>query len=239
MTGTEQRESYYSISCGASSGAATESAFFGQLWAHFQSRMVRNAEGHLLGYYRGDGRCGGAGFVTVAGDLIQSENGQCHAWAELLQRCAQIHGIGSAEVRRIRPKPVVVPDSCDGTQPKLLVKNYTLVDPTFVTGCAEYPYCFNSPCPGAGAPWPNEAVADAAGVQGQDEPDPMSYFDQHFIVKYGGQYYDPSYGASPFNSVADWENASIFGYATTVGQWDLRLGVRLDDPAIQETQDGP
>jgi hypothetical protein len=59
---------------------------------------------------------------------------------------------------------------------------------------------------------------DRDGVPGQGTPDPTSNFFNHFIVSYGGKYYDPSYGTGPFSGDTDdearnnWENSAIAGY---------------------------
>lgn len=59
---------------------------------------------------------------------------------------------------------------------------------------------------------------DQVGIpaQGEDNEDPFSQFTNHALVKYGGKYYDPSYGNSTVNSLSEWEDASIAGFGTTV-----------------------
>ena len=41
----------------------------------------------------------------------------------------------------------------------------------------------------------------------------MNSRNNHFIVKYGGQYYDPSYGGLIYSSKEEWENASLDGFS--------------------------
>ena len=36
-----------------------------------------------------------------------------------------------------------------------------------------------------------------------------AWFGNHAIVKYGGEYYDPSYGGVPYATKEDWEDASL------------------------------
>ena len=49
------------------------------------------------------------------------------------------------------------------------------------------------------------------GVPGQGNPDPPGAFENHYIVSYGGLWYDPSYGTGPFLTTIAHEEASIDG----------------------------
>ena len=56
-------------------------------------------------------------------------------------------------------------------------------------------------------------------------------------MKYGGKYYDPSYGTGPFGSQNDWENASLDGFSVTVeiiAQVFLEVA-KPNDPNVVET----
>ena len=65
-------------------------------------------------------------------------------------------------------------------------------------------------------------------------------FFNHYIVSYGGSYYDPSYGTGPFASQSAWENASIAGYrkvyapATSKSATPVIVN-KTDDPTKTET----
>lgn len=66
----------------------------------------------------------------------------------------------------------------------------------------------------AGTPYPYVVGADAinqSGIPGQGNPEPPEIFLNHFVVKYGGSIYDPSYGAGPYTSELAHENAAIDG----------------------------
>jgi hypothetical protein len=41
---------------------------------------------------------------------------------------------------------------------------------------------------------------------------PLGAFGDHALVRYDGKYYDPSYGTGPFDSLVEWEDASIDGF---------------------------
>jgi hypothetical protein len=65
------------------------------------------------------------------------------------------------------------------------------------------------------------------GLRGQKNADPPGAFQSHWVVSYSGKIYDPSYGAGPFNSTMDYENAAIDGI--TSGN-----RARKNDPTRQE-----
>jgi hypothetical protein len=80
-----------------------------------------------------------------------------------------------------------------------------------------YPYlltptCFIAPC--APADQIGDPMGDASnqpGIKGQNNPEPPPYFFNHFVVKYSGQVYDPSYGAGPFGGEFLHQTAAIDG----------------------------
>lgn len=91
-------------------------------------------------------------------------------------------------------------------------------DDTYVVGSpggGTYPYTIGS------------SASNLPGIPGEDNPEPPEAFYNHFIVKYGGQVYDPSYGAGPYPSENAHENAAIHG---------IRSGssAKTNNPQIQE-----
>ena len=52
---------------------------------------------------------------------------------------------------------------------------------------------------------------DQPGIAGQDNANPPGGFFNHFVVSYGGQIYDPSYGAGPYATTLLHENSAIDG----------------------------
>jgi hypothetical protein len=57
----------------------------------------------------------------------------------------------------------------------------------------------------------NRSAINLPGIGGQDNPEPPPSFANHFIVLAQGKFYDPSYGAGPFNTENDHENAASDG----------------------------
>jgi hypothetical protein len=59
---------------------------------------------------------------------------------------------------------------------------------------------------------------DQPGIRGQDNPDPPGLFQNHFVVSYNSQIWDPSYGAGPFGTTLAHELAAADGiYAELTG----------------------
>mgnify|MGYP007003700177 FL=1 len=62
---------------------------------------------------------------------------------------------------------------------------------------------------------------DQEGVPGQGNANPPGIFGNHFIVRYSGVYYDPSYGSGGFSSSKAHEDASIDGISSIVSSWQV------------------
>jgi hypothetical protein len=58
-------------------------------------------------------------------------------------------------------------------------------------------------------------AAEQPGIPGQRNANPPPLFYNHFVVEYGGQVWDPSYGAGPFASELAHKNAAIDGLAAS------------------------
>lgn len=64
-------------------------------------------------------------------------------------------------------------------------------------------------------------VVDQEGVSGQGNSNPPGIFGNHFIVRYSGAYYDPSYGSGSFASSNAHENASIDGISAIISTYQV------------------
>ena len=237
----ERLESYFYVSTKAAHGLDGQLAVIDAIWDEFTDLYVVNAHGQVLGYYR-DILCAGDCPYYTAKALVFYTYSQCGGWADLMIQCLRTQGIGGAQFITIEPRSSpTLPLDC-GYSPSsawgFLVKNYE-----FLSGdpgpCASYPYRFNDPCSAFGQ-WPQPDVMDLAGIPGQDNNNPASWFARHFIVKINLEYYDPSYGAGPFTGTTDqatmaWESGGIAGYWGIAEASTDRLGVRRDIPQIRET----
>jgi hypothetical protein len=64
---------------------------------------------------------------------------------------------------------------------------------------------------------PRGDAAEQPGIAGQKNANPPPEFYNHFIVKYDGKLWDPSYGAGPFASELDHKNGATDGIMTVIG----------------------
>jgi hypothetical protein len=87
-----------------------------------------------------------------------------------------------------------------------------------ISGISDYPYVMNQFNWGTSGGSQGVTWGDAipvAGIAGQSNSSPPEFFFNHFVVKYGGSVYDPSYGAGPYPSEINHENAAISGIKAT------------------------
>lgn len=221
----DRLESYFDISTKAAHGQDTVEQVIDAIWAEFTDLHVENVHGKVLAYYRGV-LCASDCTVYDAPGLVVFLSGQCGSWADLLMQCFRTQGIGGSQWVTIEP-------SSSGW--KLLVKNYDFAGEG-TSGCEDWPYRLDSPC--GGPYWPGgPECTDADGIPGQENPNPASYFSRHFIVKINGKYYDPSYGAGPFEGTTneanlEWEQGAIDGYHSYCGSYHA---ARMDVYEIRET----
>ena len=64
-------------------------------------------------------------------------------------------------------------------------------------------------------------VIDQEGIPGQGNANPPGIFKNHFIVRYSGVYYDPSYGSGGFPSSTAHEEASIDGICIVLSSYQV------------------
>ena len=237
----DQLESYYYISTPAASGLSSSQDIIDAIWAEFADLEVYNAYGERLGYYRGI-LCASYCTYYSAAELVYYTNSQCGGWADLLMECFNVQGISGSQFITIQPRGTpYLPVDC-GSWPAsaagFIVNNYQyMLGDT--SGCASYPFRLNDPC-GYYSAWSPATCVDAIGLPGQDNDNPASWFARHFIVKINSRYYDPSYGAGPFEGTTEqacstWEASAISGYFGTATSSPQRLGVRRDSPQVRET----
>lgn len=55
---------------------------------------------------------------------------------------------------------------------------------------------------------------EKTGVSGQGNNNPRSTFGNHAIVKYSGNYFDPSYGSAIANDANSWETPALDGFGS-------------------------
>ncbi len=160
----------------------------------------------LLYYYRtadGDDVRTAAGLLGNT-DANHGSQGQCSAWADMLQHCFLANNVRSSAITLVRPP-------LGYTQ--LGVKNIHLDDsnPTYPTGYGPWMYAVNTPSDDLDCYPPPE---DAGGIPGQNTPTPAAkLFVLHYIVCNSGTYYDPSYGVTS-QSAHEYTLAAVDAWAS-------------------------
>lgn len=149
-----------------------------------------------------------AGFLTT--DLLSSGDGRCGAWTRIFTDVLRSQGIDAQITAFYAPNP-----NLQTLGPAILAKypNYQ----------GQITYLFGNPPQPASLilvkAWNigNEfAPIDDQGIAAQSNPNPQAYFGDHFVVEYGGKYYDPSYGSDVIASQQEWEDAAVDAFGLMI-----------------------
>jgi hypothetical protein len=193
------------VSCRNANGQATDAGVIANVFAPFGLRnIVRKRDNVQLSYWNP-----GTTRATNTAEMLRHRqgSGQCGAWAEFLVDMYKVHGINTgqkiyvANYSYLISKGIVV-----GVAPTaantygFLVKNWNFNLPPASDGTA-LTHDLNTEC------------VTAPGIPGQNNANPPPKFVNHFIVwsTTTNEYFDPSYGAGPFNNRGAWEAAAIDG----------------------------
>jgi hypothetical protein len=172
-----------------------------ELWGVFENLSVISSlrkQGTVLSYYKDIQNS-----ATEPFNLLFSGNGQCTSFQRLFAELLKSQGI-SAELVEITP---VYSDHL------MLVKNwhFDLSTQMHLYKSIEYTHrnigtsdntedLFLPDNTGSYSRiWELAEVTDQPGISGQSNPNPISHFRNHRIVKVNGIYYDPSYGETYIN----------------------------------------
>ena len=190
-TGTPAYWTLLDISCRAAHGETTQSGIVSKCFVPFTGRsLTRKRDGIGLTYWNPD--------TTNATNTQQifarsDGSGQCGSWSEFLIDMYKCHGITGAD------KILIVRDIASHSTSTVgfLVKNWNFIG----SGSQPPPYTHVS----------GTECVDRSGVPGQRNSNPPPAFYNHFIVKFGSEFYDPSYGVGPVSSQQNWRNGAIDG----------------------------
>lgn len=205
------------VSCHAADGDAAAVDLANHLTVRFADLahpIQRKRDGRDLGYWTAPP---GNDSGRNTQELLQNADGsgQCGAWALFFLDMLRVHGINTAvRVEVDHPNNV-----------GFLVRNWNFSPQKASVSGTVKPFVdwfysvptseasrFTHRIRGAGVPQDYECqTRPPNGAAGQNNPNPPPKFSNHFIVRYAGAVYDPSYGSVPFNDFRSWENASIQG----------------------------
>jgi hypothetical protein len=211
-------------------GATDPTQAVANTWAQFVGPAnITTWDGKRLYYYR-DG-FGWTNSAVNTAALLSSANttnawaghGQCGSFAWLfLDSIAANGAVGSfVGAESFTREGFIVRDWLLSTNP--------------ASGVPTHPYLLtlvNEPDSPGMVPAPTNRVFGALTKQptlhGQNTAPPSEeYFGRHFVVGYGGLYYDPSYGVT-YTDAADFESKAIAGYTAFIGYalTNVNYGVR-------------
>jgi hypothetical protein len=207
------------LSCRAADGLSDENDVFAAIWSEFTDLDVRrkpkdgenSTDGVQMGYWLTDTPNQTLGGM-LADNIDPKGDGSCRAWARFLIACGNAHGIGSNMVK-VKPDMAVNPRA-----DYLLVKHWVFGSPSSSPPDPLYPYEVQ-----LNLATPKDVNSDHdAGISAQHVQYPLpraKNFGLHYVVKYGSEFYDPSYGTGPFASEQAHEAAAADGICTDGGRW--------------------
>jgi hypothetical protein len=190
------------ISTKIAAGKSTETEVFDKIWEEFSDKVVKRVDNTPIAYYK-DWRP----LNDTTREILAFADGNCVGWVALFIDTYKSQGIDYLnEVIEVNP-PM-------GTQ-GFLVKNWEFRAAGGTSGVPDWPYFFIMGTPDFvllhSYNFKHTEVTPLTGIAGQSEADPASWFRNHFLVKIGGTYYDPSYGVT-YPSVANFDSTKIAGF---------------------------
>ena len=229
-TGFLYLETVYNVSCESAKGNSSAEDIISNVWSKFETRNVARVDGHQLTYYEDD-----APDANASSELIRDGDGICYAWCGFFLDALKIQGIGEIfEVLTIEPIPEY---SSNPFSPLLLVNNWQFIPDNLgegldllsasgeVTTVIEdrFPYThirgWRSNPSGNGYQPGYHEVFDENGLPAQGTSDPISFFNNHALVRIGGKLYDPSYGGhGPYDSLLEYEDQNVAGFEFSLGE---------------------
>jgi hypothetical protein len=210
-------ETVLDIACRNADGQSIESNAVAGIWSGFTGRDVarkvtdgyNHRDGVQMGYWLGGIAEGCQAFENMLTNW--NGNGSCIAWSELLYEALQAQGIATEHVYKVDPMYY------GGL---MLVKNWTFNSTgTAPTNCIPFTHLLS------------EISSNPVPAQGNLSPPPA--FVNHWILKYNGQWYDPSYGHGPFPSDSAWEYGSLDGFVGYCG--GINVAKKCDTNTVEVT----
>lgn len=222
--GFEYYQTVYHISCKSAKGETEKDAIINKVWSEFSKRSIKRADGTALHYYEKE-----TATARASTDLIMNTDAQCYAWCGLF--------MDALKIQRIEDTLEMVTIVSDGEKLNyanltavFLVKEWNFIgnnevgndlknDPEKLIALKQkFPFTHIRTYKNdtqSGVNFVYSEVFSAPGRPGQNKSDPISKFDNHALVRIGGEngiLYDPSYGGRIYSSVRDYEEENIAGF---------------------------
>lgn len=237
---TPSYETVFHISCTNADGKTSESQVVSSIWSKFASKNVRRKGDSAQFKYWNPASSTPQRLSLMLQDA--NANGSCIAWSQFFKEALNAQFSSGAQVYEVTPisgtgflvknwkfgshispgtdgilnstatSDDVVDSGFIFPGPNGVLDSSTSGDDIIVDGFFNgntYPYLVGY-----------DAI-DQEGVPGQGNANPPGIFGNHFIVRYSGVYYDPSYGSGGFSSSKAHEDASIDGISSIVSSWQV------------------
>lgn len=221
-----RQETLFYLGCKNADGQIYEAITVGRIWNEFTDLKTPRVDGIRMKYWNPEQTaCQSLVLMLASPD----GNGTCVAWANLFQALIDVQGISGVEIVEI--ESLFHNDngySFDNLTDRgsFLVKNWTFLP--------------NGSAPSVCAPFTHRETEanDELGVEGQGNPNPPRAFLNHYIAKFRGKFYDPSYGSGAFATPYDWEKTSLDGYekvSDVATEKHPILVIKIENPSEIET----
>ncbi|HMQ49700.1 MAG TPA: hypothetical protein PKA00_19610 [Saprospiraceae bacterium] len=199
--------------------------------------------------YFGDGSC------FTAGALLAYEDATCGAWADLFNALIQVQGISGSELSIVTWNYGIFPPSSlvefaptvqSFFQNDANLVSYFMYSDTYffvknwkiqTTNGYNNLYFPDFQCLECEEVLPSTSLTlsngnelfrvDDIGLPGQGNPDPRSAFNNHAVVKYGGKYFDPSYGSPIKGTAQQWTSDAIEGLGGVIIYQRIENGMNM------------
>lgn len=239
LTGAIPFESVLEIGTRNADGKSDGSQVIDAVWSDFANPIPgvkrKAMDGHNqtddkeLTYWKPiENRC------TTLEEMLKSAtgNGTCDAWARLFHQALLNLGVSQSRVVQVistyrNDAGHVDMEGVPATEHRgvMLVRKWILGNPPNAHAmCQPFTHQIN-------------LLQDQEGEPGQGNTNPPASFVEHFIVRVGPRFYDPSYGQGPFANESEWENASLshFGKVCVIAGQQGKV-FKTNDPNLVETR---
>ena len=220
------------LGCKNAHGESTAAKVAAGAWLDFSKRNLSRVDGTQLRYWWK--HSSGvqpyqelAPFLKPDSDPDKNGNGACGAFSKLFKETLRAMGLGGPKLIGVTS---IYKNDASNKPGTLLVKRWRFGQP------------LNPSLASVLKPFTHRTIRifPEAGAPGQGNADPFSVFDNHYIVRYNGRFYDPSYGGKVYNDQDEWEEASLDGFhkkaQIKIGGKKTTLDVaKTNDPKKRET----
>lgn len=203
------------LGCKNADGETTKDGTVDKIWSEFTDIVVRRMDEEQLWYWYNWLEEDPEARNTP--DLLLKANGDCEAWAKFFIDMLKVQDISSSLYEVV-----------EKTHPSnygFLIKEWQFEGSGVSPETQPYVYI--------GGEDAFDTVPNVSRGKAQGNNDPPGLFYNHYIVKYGYLFYDPSYGTGPFYDEQQWENTSSDG--TYYDNADKTF-IKKNDPELTEIE---